>query len=80
MHKATDNTTLTYTVPYEKIAEDAPYTWSVRLVDIESGNTLSTVNYNVIVSQPASHIADSQLTVDSKISSKFTNADNRVQS
>lgn len=63
-HNAMDSETREYTVQFSKMAEDAPYTWSVRLVDIATGNTLDTKNYPVTVSSAASHATEPQIVVN----------------
>ena len=66
-HPAKDHQTLVYTVTYEQIAEDAPYTWSVRLINAATGTEISRLDQTVTVNVPASFTAESQLTVNGTV-------------
>lgn len=78
-HPAADDSTRTYTVQYQKMAEDAPYTWSVRLYDLATNTLLGTVPYTVTVSSNATHDCQPEITVngtryllDGSMSSAYT--------
>lgn len=63
-HNASDYKKLTYTVKYEKIDENAPYTWSVRLIDAGTGDVLKTIDHTVAVNKDAVYAVDSEITVN----------------
>lgn len=64
LHNAADNGTVEYTIRYVQAAEDAPYTWSVRLVDVTTGTVLDTVAYQVSVTNGVTHVTEPAVTVD----------------